>query len=357
MLNRLPGLWNALLRLRLPWGSPGNRWISQRRPRIAIAGSFVLISAAILLSRYGWLPQSLLRGSVADFAPQFAASSQALLSTDTALLLGSVSLVLMGGILLATLRTLRNQRRTHARYKAIIEQANDGIVVADSLTHQLLDANPAFLAALGYSDADLATLNLRDIIGGVPCPADDAIARIRADESARPLHVQLNRKDGTLLDVEVRCNPLDVDGRSAFVYVVHDVSVRRKAEQQLIDNQQRLDRMAHHDQLTGLPNRHYLAAFLPEAIAEAAESGTMLGIVFIDLDRFKHINDTRGHEVGDRLLQEVAVRVRSCVRDNDVVIRMGGDEFVVVFRHLTSSAEVTQGAARIVEMPERCDRH
>jgi diguanylate cyclase (GGDEF)-like protein len=161
--------------------------------------------------------------------------------------------------------------------------------------------------------------------------------------------LQLRCKDGALVDVEVRCNPLEADEREALAYVTHDVSVRRKAEQQLIDNQQRLDRMAHHDQLTGLPNRHHLATFLPQAIEEARAAGAMLGVVFLDLDRFKHINDTRGHETGDKLLQEVARRLRSCVRESDVVIRMGGDEFVVVFRSVKSYEEVTQGAARIIE--------
>jgi diguanylate cyclase (GGDEF)-like protein len=86
----------------------------------------------------------------------------------------------------------------------------------------------------------------------------------------------------------------------------------------------------------------------------------MLGVVFLDLDRFKHINDTRGHETGDKLLQEVATRLRACVRDADVVIRMGGDEFVVVFRSVKNYDEVTQGAARIVEALNRpiiIDRH
>src|SRR6202034_2970850 len=144
-----------------------------------------------------------------------------------------------------------------------------------------------------------------------------------------------------------------VDGRDVLAYVTHDVSLRRKAEQQLIDNQQRLDKMAHHDQLTGLPNRHYLTAFLPQAIEEAKAANTMLGVVFLDLDRFKHINDTRGHETGDKLLQEVARRLRACVRDTDVVIRMGGDEFVVVFRNVRSYDEVTFGANRIIESLNR----
>jgi diguanylate cyclase (GGDEF)-like protein len=174
------------------------------------------------------------------------------------------------------------------------------------------------------------------------------------------MNMQQRCKNGSFFDTEVRCNALDVDGRDVRAFVTHDVSLRRKAEQQLIENQQRLDKMAHHDQLTGLPNRHYLTAFLPQAIAEAKVDNTMLGVVFLDLDRFKHINDTRGHETGDKLLQEVATRLRACVRDSDVVIRMGGDEFVVVFRNVKNYDEVTLGAGRIIETLNRpiiIDRH
>jgi diguanylate cyclase (GGDEF)-like protein len=177
---------------------------------------------------------------------------------------------------------------------------------------------------------------------------DSVLQRLHAADPERPLDAQQKRKDGQLIEVEVRCNSLAVHGRQVSAYVAHDVSLRRKAEQQLLENQQRLDRMAHHDQLTGLPNRHYLASFLPDAIAAAKAANLMLGVVFLDLDRFKHINDSRGHETGDRLLQEVARRVRAGVRESDVVIRMGGDEFVVVLRNIKSYDEVTQGANRII---------
>jgi diguanylate cyclase (GGDEF)-like protein len=192
-------------------------------------------------------------------------------------------------------------------------------------------------------------LTLADIFADAGSSPDTMLERLKDADPKRSLDLQLRCKGGTLVDIEVRCNPLEADGREGFAYVTHDVSVRRKAEQQLIDNQQRLDRMAHHDQLTGLPNRHHLATFLPEAIADARAANTMLGVVFLDLDRFKHINDTRGHETGDKLLQEVARRLRTCVRDSDVVIRMGGDEFVVVFRNVKSYDEVTLGANRIIE--------
>ncbi len=267
---------------------------------------------------------------------------------------------IVGVILIAIRRYFRHQRSVDARYKALIDQANDGIVIVDSHTHRVLYTNPAFLSRLGYTNEEAQSLTLTDIFADRDATPDSVLSRLIEADSQMALNIQQRCKSGALFDTEVRCNALDVDGRDVLAYVTHDVSLRRKAEQQLIENQQRLDKMAHHDQLTGLPNRHYLTAFLPQAIEEAKAANTMLGVVFLDLDRFKHINDTRGHETGDKLLQEVASRLRACVRDSDVVIRMGGDEFVVVFRSVKNYDEVTLGAGRIIETLNRpivIDRH
>jgi diguanylate cyclase (GGDEF)-like protein/PAS domain S-box-containing protein len=290
------------------------------------------------------------------------AGSQAGGGMGIGLVLGAlaVSLAIAAIGLIAFRRHARHQKSVDARYKAIIDQANDGIVILDAQTEEVLYTNPAFLSRLGYTQAEAQALTLSDIFADGAAAADTVVARLRDADSQMALNMQQRCKNGVLIDIEVRCNELDVDGRDVLAYVTADVSLRRKAEQQLIENQNRLDRMAHHDQLTGLPNRHYLTAFLPQAIAEAQAAKTMLGVVFLDLDRFKHINDTRGHETGDKLLQEVATRLRVVVRDSDVVIRMGGDEFVVVFRNVKSYDEVTLGAGRIIEtlnQPIVIDQH
>jgi diguanylate cyclase (GGDEF)-like protein/PAS domain S-box-containing protein len=271
-----------------------------------------------------------------------------------------ILLVIVGIIAFQIRRYFRHQRSVDARYKALIDQANDGIVIVDSHSYQVLYTNPAFLGRLGYTNEEAQALTLTDIFADRDATPESVLSRLVEADSGMALNMQQRCKNGSFFDTEVRCNALDVDGRDVLAYVTHDVSLRRKAEQQLIENQQRLDKMAHHDQLTGLPNRHYLTAFLPQAIEEAKAASTMLGVVFLDLDRFKHINDTRGHETGDKLLQEVATRLRTCVRDSDVVIRMGGDEFVVVFRNVKNYDEVTLGAGRIIETLNRpiiIDRH
>jgi diguanylate cyclase (GGDEF)-like protein/PAS domain S-box-containing protein len=288
-------------------------------------------------------------GAASAVAGAAGAPSKGVVGRRFEAFLALLVLLVGAGVILALRHYFRHRQTVDSRYKALIDQTNDGIVIVDADGRRIQYCNPAFLNKLGYTSAEAAELALTDIFGDGDASPDSVLARLQKADAQPALNLQLRCKSGAQIDVEVRCNRLETDGREGFAYVTHDVSVRRKAEQQLIDNQQRLDRMAHHDQLTGLPNRHYLSTFLPEAINEARAANQMLGVVFLDLDRFKHINDTRGHETGDKLLQEVAQRLKACVRESDVVIRMGGDEFVVVFHNVKSYDEVTQGAKRIID--------
>src|SRR5690349_2247958 len=154
------------------------------------------------------------------------------------------------------------------------------------------------------------------------------------------LQLRMRKLDERVVEAESR-------HRQFIEQVEHGGLVRRKIEAQLLEKQQRLDRLAHHDQLTGLPNRLFLAAHLPAAIEEARRRKAALAVLFIDLDRFKHVNDTHGHEVGDKLLQAVSQRIRDAVRSEDIVVRMGGDEFVVVLNIVRSTNQVNETASRI----------
>jgi diguanylate cyclase (GGDEF)-like protein len=115
----------------------------------------------------------------------------------------------------------------------------------------------------------------------------------------------------------------------------------------LADVQQRLAHMAHHDVLTGLANRLLLAATLEKALERAKRHGHRLALLFVDLDHFKRVNDTLGHAAGDELLQEVARRLQRTVRAEDLVARLSGDEFVIVFEDLAERDEAVQLARKI----------
>src|SRR6185437_10109578 len=135
-----------------------------------------------------------------------------------------------------------------------------------------------------------------------------------------------------------------VDGRAQRVIgVAMDITDRKLAEQ-------RIAHMAHHDALTGLPNRVLLKDRIQHAIAHAHRDGAELAVLFLDLDRFKTINDSLGHQLGDRLLQSVASRILVCVREGDTVARVGGDEFVIVIPAIASSADASSVASKILDV-------
>jgi diguanylate cyclase (GGDEF)-like protein/PAS domain S-box-containing protein len=128
-----------------------------------------------------------------------------------------------------------------------------------------------------------------------------------------------------------------------IVGVAMNITDRKIAEQ-------RVAHMAHHDALTGLPNRVLLRDRIQQAIAQAHRNGSQLAVLFLDLDRFKTINDSLGHQLGDRLLQSVASRILVCVREGDTVSRVGGDEFVIVIPGIASSPDASSVAAKILEV-------
>jgi diguanylate cyclase (GGDEF)-like protein/PAS domain S-box-containing protein len=136
----------------------------------------------------------------------------------------------------------------------------------------------------------------------------------------------------------------DANGRAQRVIgVAMDITDRKLAEQ-------RIAHMAHHDALTGLPNRVLLRDRIQQAIAHAHREGAQLAVLFLDLDRFKTINDSLGHQLGDRLLQAVASRILVCVREGDTVARVGGDEFVIVIPGVSSSADASAVGAKVLEV-------
>ena len=187
----------------------------------------------------------------------------------------------------------------------------------------------------GYTANEALGSNLLDLI--IPPPMRDAVRShmqhmFATGEVIPAGELRLQRKDGSPVEVFSSHAYIKVPGQPPEMFCIDiDISGRKAAEDEAIH-------LAFYDALTQLPNRRLLVSRLQQALVSGVRSGLTTAVLFADLDNFKTLNDTRGHEVGDLLLKEVAQRLRSCVREQDTVARLGGDEFVVVLENLSSDA-------------------
>ena len=228
-------------------------------------------------------------------------------------------------------------------------QSPHGKLVVDAASLAVVDTNPALQSSVGYELAELRTLPLDQIFSDDGGPPESLLTKLRESPATLLIETGQRCRSGRFLYVEITGYRLDVGDRSLYLLNTRDITMRRRVEAQVLEKQQHLDHLAHHDQLTGLPNRLFLAAHLPGAIEEAKRTGSMLAVLFLDLDRFKHINDSRGHETGDKLLKAVAQRIRTTTRTDDVVVRMGGDEFIVILKTVSTAEQINEAASRITE--------
>ena len=203
--------------------------------------------------------------------------------------------------------------------------------------------NQASEQLYGYTAEEALGGNLLDLI--IPPPMrNDVRAHMQhmfaTGEVIPAGELQLQRKDGTLVHVFSSHAYIQVPGHPPEMFCIDiDISGRKAAEDEA-------RYLAFYDALTQLPNRRLLVDRLQQVLVNGARSGLTTAVLFVDLDNFKTLNDTRGHEVGDLLLKDVAQRLRSCVREQDTVARLGGDEFVVVLQNLSSDAPEAAAQAR-----------
>ncbi len=225
-------------------------------------------------------------------------------------------------------------------YASVFEQSGEAILISDRENH-ILAVNAAFTAITGYELEDVRGANPRMFSSGhTPRSTYQALWAALAEEGFWQGEIWDRRKDGSIypkwMSVSVVRDP--AGQLTHYIAGFTDITERKAVEAQI-------SHLAHHDSLTGLLNRFSLQSQLDQALSTAKREGGELAVMFIDLDRFKTINDTLGHAVGDALLVEVARRLRADVRESDIVARLGGDEFVVV---LTAVEGVT-GSARVAE--------
>ncbi|RKZ35938.1 MAG: hypothetical protein DRQ37_05295, partial [Gammaproteobacteria bacterium] len=180
-----------------------------------------------------------------------------------------------------------------------------------------------------------------------PCPLD--VVR-RTGKTVTLEHIHYDAA-GEQRNIEVQASPLfgPDNNFQGIIESSRDVTERRRVEEALLKKSRRLDYLAHHDVLTGLPNRILFYDRLQQALGKARRHGEIMALLFLDLDRFKHVNDSMGHGVGDELLRAVGQRLKTCLREIDTVARLGGDEFTIILEGLHKPEEAADVAAKIVQ--------
>jgi len=197
---------------------------------------------------------------------------------------------------------------------------------------QVIYVNDYACQSLGYSREELTGLYIWDFDPDFPPEAQPAAWEEQKKKGMIVVVTRHRRKDGTIFPVEVIANYIAADGEEHSFAFVQDISERKATEEKIRD-------LAFFDPLTRLPNRRLLIDRLQHALTNSARDGVYGAILFIDLDNFKKINDTKGHAVGDLLLLEATSRLQSGVREGDTIARLGGDEFVVVLEDLDGDHE------------------
>jgi diguanylate cyclase (GGDEF)-like protein/PAS domain S-box-containing protein len=224
-------------------------------------------------------------------------------------------------------------REAERRYRGLFDNAIEGIFRTTADGHYL-DANPALANIYGFDSTDELVASLRDIGRQLyvdPQRREEFMRIVRARGSVSGFESQVYRKNGDIIWISENARAVfDDDGKLvSYEGTVEDVTERKLY-------QARIEQQANYDTLTGLANRSLLQDRLEQALLTASSYGTRVAVAFVDLDRFKYINDSLGHHVGDELLRTMADRLESCVRDCDTVARLGGDEFVVLITGQTA---------------------
>lgn len=258
--------------------------------------------------------------------------------------LAALTLVLGLGLLR---RMRRDSRRrldaARQRFRSIVESSSDAIISC-SPELQVTSWNPAARQMFGFESHAMIGQPLGRLLPEEPADSHrDLWMQLEQYQRIQHLDTTLRHRDGSLVDVSISAAPIsDLDGISLGMSLIARDITQRKAEEELIR------RLAYRDMLTGLPNRRLLLDRLQQALDRSTRQHSHGALMFLDLDRFKQLNDHHGHEAGDALLIHVAVQLQKLVRASDTVARLGGDEFVVLCEMLgTSEAEALRRAEQL----------
>lgn len=264
----------------------------------------------------------------------------------------ALALALAGGLILLHIhrlnrhlrREVQERKTAEAKFRGLVEQSLVGIYIIQD--DRFVYVNPKFAAIFGYAVEDIAgRMGPLDLTAQADREQVGASLRHRSDGGIGRIHSTFSavRQDGRLIDVEINGEIVDYEGRPAIVGVALDITEQNRTQRQL-------NYLAFYDPLTDLPNRALFFDRLRQALIQRKRDKTPFALLLLDLDGFKTVNDTYGHETGDALLQAVGQRLRNCVRESDTVARTGGDEFVILLPRLGEPSDAARVAGKVIEV-------
>ena len=242
-------------------------------------------------------------------------------------------------------RVERALRDSEARYRLMAENSTD-IISRTTTSGIILYASDACRRLLGYDPSELVGRSIYELMSADDREETRHLSFMINEATPTTYSYRLLRKDGTAVWFETTSrsvrNPVtnEVD---EFISVSRDITERKLVEEQI-------EHQAYHDALTGLPNRRLFRDRLTIALAHARRLDTPVAVVFLDLDRFKDVNDTLGHSFGDELLKAVAIRLKTALRQEDSIARMGGDEFTILIANLKTPDDALKIGQKILDV-------
>lgn len=244
------------------------------------------------------------------------------------------------------IRSAEEARKREQRLSGILGTIIDAVITMDD-KGSIQTFNPAAEQMFGHTLAEARGQNVKILMPQAVADAHDGYLSTYLRTGieniiGHPREVEGQRKDGTLFPAELAVSVLHEHGHPVFTGIIRDITERKKAEDEI-------RHLAHHDSLTGLPNRNLYNEHLNRALVRSRRSGNKVALMFLDLDKFKPVNDELGHEAGDQVLIEVANRLNDSVRGSDTVARLGGDEFVVIAEDIEDWRNAGVIAAKIIE--------
>jgi len=234
------------------------------------------------------------------------------------------------------------KNKLNNRLGSILNDGSTEIFIADANSLNCLQVNKGAIENLGYSKDEFENINFLDILSDQDQSSfTELIAPLRNGRWEAVVHKGTNRrKNGTTYPVEARIQLSTLDEPPIVVATVQDITERTEWEEKLIYQ-------ANFDQLTGLLNRHYMQSYMQSAFTRARRYRKKVALLFLDLDNFKTINDTLGHDTGDEVLKQTSARIRDLLRESDTPARTGGDEFTILLENLEKNVHAEVVARKL----------